>query len=204
MSGSSTPASASGVCADGHQDDTILWARVGSGDAEAFGVLFDRHAKAIYNYCFRRTGDWATAEDLLSIVFLEAWRRRDKALPAGKVLPWFYGIATNVVRNQHRSQRRHAAALGRLASNLAEHHSGDRSDERLDDQQQMREALALISRLPRKEQDVVALCGWSGLTYEEASVALDVPIGTVRSRLSSARRRLNELRRAFGHMESEA
>jgi DNA-directed RNA polymerase specialized sigma24 family protein len=76
-----------------------LWARSRLGDTDAFGLLFERHARAIYNYCFRRTGDWAVAEDLLSVVFLEAWRRRNKDLPEGKVLPWLFGIATNVVRN---------------------------------------------------------------------------------------------------------
>ena len=71
--------------------DSVLWSRSRAGDAEAFGSLFDRHAKAIYNYCFRRIGDWAAAEDMLSVVFLEAWRRRDNELPPDKVLPWLYG-----------------------------------------------------------------------------------------------------------------
>jgi DNA-directed RNA polymerase specialized sigma24 family protein len=92
----------------GHEEkmepsDASLWARSRAGDADAFGLLFDRHAKAIYNYCFRRIGSRATAQDLLSMVFLEAWRRRDKELPPDKVLPWLYGIATNVVRHQRRS-----------------------------------------------------------------------------------------------------
>ena len=49
-------------------------------------MLFERHAPTIYNYCFRRVGSWAVAEDLVSIVFLEAWRRVDKKLPSGKEL----------------------------------------------------------------------------------------------------------------------
>jgi Sigma-70 region 2 len=69
-------------------DDSTLWARSRAGDADAFTTLFERHATMIYNYCFRRVGDWAAAEGLLSIVFLEAWRRRQKHLPPGKVLPW--------------------------------------------------------------------------------------------------------------------
>jgi len=87
-------------------DDSVLWARSARGDADAFTVLFERHADEIYNYCFRRIGEWSVAEDVLSIVFLEAWRRRDKELPPGKVLPWLYGIATNVVRNRRRSELR--------------------------------------------------------------------------------------------------
>ena len=50
-------------------------------NSEAFGLLFERHGPAIYNYCVRRVGSWAVAEDLVSIVFLEAWRRVDKQLP---------------------------------------------------------------------------------------------------------------------------
>ena len=56
--------------------DRELWRRAVAGDAEAFGQLFDLHAKAVYNFCFRRLADWAMAEDMTSAVFLEAWRRR--------------------------------------------------------------------------------------------------------------------------------
>ena len=66
-------------------DDSVLWARARSGDAEAFGMLFEsRHGRTIYNYCFRRVGSWSVAEDLVSVVFLEAWRRVDKPLPSGR------------------------------------------------------------------------------------------------------------------------
>jgi RNA polymerase sigma-70 factor (ECF subfamily) len=181
------------------QSDAELWSRSRSGDAQAFGFLFERHAGAIYNFCFRRIGDWAAAEDLLSIVFLEAWRRRDKELPDDKVLPWLFGIATNVVRNRRRSERRYAGALRRMAKPQPERDSAERWDERLDDEQQMRRVLALIAQLPRHQQDVFVLCGWMGLSNEDAALALGVPLGTVRSRLSRARRRLRELDPAFGH-----
>jgi RNA polymerase sigma-70 factor (ECF subfamily) len=69
---------------------------------------------------------------------------------------------------------------------------------RLDDQAAMRELLQLFARLPRREQDVLALCDWSGLSYEDAAVALDIPIGTVRSRLARGRRRLRELATSSG------
>jgi RNA polymerase sigma-70 factor (ECF subfamily) len=57
--------------------DASLWARSRAGDTEAFGLLFERHAKAMYNYCFRRLGSWAAAEDILSVVLLEDCRRRE-------------------------------------------------------------------------------------------------------------------------------
>ncbi len=59
--------------------------------------------------------------------------------------------------------------------------------------------LVSFAKLPRREQEVIALCRWSGLSYDEAAVALDVPIGTVRSRLARARRRLGELDSGSGH-----
>jgi RNA polymerase sigma-70 factor (ECF subfamily) len=78
-------------------------------------VLFDRHARAVYNHCFRRTADWSMAEDLTSVVFLEAWWRRDDVrIQPDTALPWFLGIANNLLRNAHRSLRRHRAALARL------------------------------------------------------------------------------------------
>lgn len=181
-------------------DDGVLWGRARLGDPDAFGALFERHADAIYNYCFRRIGDWATAEDLLSIVFLEAWRRRRKELPPDKVLPWLYGIATNVVRNQRRSRRRFAAALRRLPKPRLEEATAD-SAERLDDERQLKQVRTLLSQLPQREQEVFVLCAWFELSYEDAAVALSIPVGTVRSRLSRARSRLRELAPGFGHEE---
>ncbi|MDX6479826.1 MAG: hypothetical protein QOG85_336 [Gaiellaceae bacterium] len=181
--------------------DDELWARSRAGDREAFGTLYDRHARLIYNYCFRRVGSRETAQDLLSMVFLEAWRRRDKRLEADKVLPWLYGIATNVVRHQHRSERRFAAALSRLPAAERQPDFAGTADEHLDYERQAREALSRLAMLPRREQDVVALCVGMELSYEDAAVALGLPIGTVRSRLSRARARLLELDPGSGHKQ---
>jgi RNA polymerase sigma factor (sigma-70 family) len=183
--------------------DSHLWAAARTGDCEAFGTLFERHATAIYNYCFRRVGSWATAEDLTSVTFLEAWRRRDVELADGMVLPWLYGIATNVVRNANRSTRRYVHALARLGPPRPTPDFSGAADARLDDEAAMRKILALVSRLRREEQDVLSLCAWSDLSYEEAAVALGVPVGTVRSRLSRARTHLRELGGDTGHEVSE-
>jgi len=180
-------------------DDSVLWSRARSGDADAFGVLFERHARTIYNYCFRRVGSWAVAEDLVSIVFLEAWRRVDKKLPCGKELPWLFGIATNVVRNRRRAERRYAAALRRVPQPRPDPSFADDSDQRVDDEDLVGRVIALVARLPRREQDVFALCALSELSYEDAAVALGIPVGTVRSRLSRARARLRELDSDSGH-----
>jgi len=184
--------------------DASLWERSRAGEAEAFGLLFERHAKEIYNYSFRLVGDWLTAEDLLSLTFLEAWRRRDKQLPEAKVLPWLFGIATNVARNRRRSDRRYAAALKRVPAPQPEPDFAERCVSRLDDERRMREAMAVLARLPAHEREVFVLCTCMGLSYDDAALALGVPIGTVRSRLSRARTHLRELESACGHEEERA
>ncbi len=180
--------------------DRVLWRQAREGDDIAFGVLFERHAGRIYNYCFRRTADWAVAEELTSTTFLHAWRTRGRApLQAESALPLLYGIATNVLRNQRRSLRRRREAFARLPLERAEEPDfAEEASTRLDDQAAMRRLLRLFARLPRREQDVVALCDWSGLSYEDTAAALDIPIGTVRSRLARGRHRLRELANTCG------
>jgi RNA polymerase sigma-70 factor (ECF subfamily) len=183
----------------GPPNDAELWRLAARGDASAFGVLFERHSRAVYNFCFRRTGDWSVAEDLTSVVFLEAWRRRGEVrLKDGRALPWLLGVAVNVLRNRRRSERRHRAALERLPIPPSVDFADD-ADGRLDDERRMRATLRTIAKLPRREQEVLALCVWAGLSYEDAALALSLPVGTVRSRLSRARVRVRELMNESGH-----
>jgi RNA polymerase sigma-70 factor, ECF subfamily len=178
---------------DVKSSDTELWTRVRAGDAEAFGSLYARYANAVYSYCFRRSADWAVADELTSVVFLEAWRRRqDVELHSGSLLPWLLGVATNASRNQRRSMRRFRAALERLPSLEPARDFADDLTERLEVQEQMRAVLNEIRRLPSIEQDVLSLCIWEGLTSAEASSALGIPEGTVRTRLMRARARLRQ------------
>ena len=179
--------------------DDELWVKARGGDAEAFATLFERHSRGIYNFCFRRTADWAAAEDLMSIVFLEAWRRREKNLPPGMVRAWLFGIATFVVRNRWRTERRHRRALERLPRESPTPDFAADVEARLTDESRMAVLLRHLRMLPARERDVLALCVWSELGYEEAAVALGIPVGTVRSRLSRARGRLRELSARSGH-----
>lgn len=170
--------------------DADLWRRAAEGDPEAFGELFSRHARAVHAFCARRTGDLSLADDLTSIVFLEAWRRRSQVvLTADHALPWLLGVAANVARASSRARLRYRRAIDRLpAGEPADDDGGVAA--RVDAQRQLDVALRAVRRLSAAERDVVALVLWSGLTYAEAGTALGVPVGTVRSRLSRARRRL--------------
>jgi RNA polymerase sigma-70 factor (ECF subfamily) len=139
------------------------------------------------------------AFNLTSVVFLEAWRRRDVALEADSALPWLYGVAVNVLRNANRSLRRHRQALARVPVPPDEPDPADDVAGRLDDERRMRDVLRVVGRLPRHEREVLQLCAWDRLSYEDAAATLGVPVGTIRSRLSRARRRLGELADDTGH-----
>jgi RNA polymerase sigma factor (sigma-70 family) len=184
--------------------DRELWARGAAGDAEAFGVLFERHGDAISGYLFRRAADWALAEELTSVVFLEAWRHRAVTLERESALPWLYGTATNVLRNQRRSLRRHRAALARLPRPRSEPDFAEEASERASDASTLRQLLPVLERLPGRYREVFSLCVLAELSYEEAAAALGIPVGTVRSRLSRARARMAELAAASGHELGES
>lgn len=185
--------------------DGDLWVRILDGERDAFGDVFSRHAAPIYNFCFRRTADWAAAEDLTSAVFLVAWQRKaDARLVDDSVLPWLYGIAINVVRNHRRSLRRQELGAARMPNMQTVVDPADGVAERLDDAEQMGRVLRMLERLPQRHQDVITLCLWQGLSYEEAALALKVPVGTLRSRLSRARRRLRKLAASDGHVGPES
>ncbi|MGN9761710.1 RNA polymerase sigma factor [Streptomyces sp. SD31] len=171
--------------------DTNLRKRIRAGDHNAFGELFDAYARSVYNHAFRLTGEWSTAEDVVSLTFLEAWRLRERLdEEGGSPRPWLLGIATNVTRNTRRAARRHAAALARLPREETVRDFADEVAERLDDSAQLAVVRTALGRLRRAEREVLALCVWSGLDYGAAAQALGVPVGTVRSRLSRARTKL--------------
>lgn len=172
--------------------DQALWRRSVAGEADAFGELYERHDRAVLAYCLWRTGDPAQAEDLTSVVFLEAWRRRASlSVSTATARPLLLGIATNLVRNHWRARRRHRAALDRLgrATELRPGHDDD-SIERLDAVGRLSAVRSHLDALPQRDRDVIALVALGELSYEETAAVLGVPVGTVRSRLSRARARL--------------
>lgn len=178
---------------DGGTSDARLWARACAGDHSAFGDLFVRHVNRVHTYCFRRTGSWTLAEDATSQTFMEAWRRRSSIAVIDSLLPWLFATANNVCRNSERSRRRTANLLARTPQPAD---VGDHAEDvaaRVDDERQMQRVLSALRTLKRADQDVVAMCDWEGLSYDEAAAALGIPIGTVRSRLSRARARLKLL-----------
>jgi RNA polymerase sigma factor (sigma-70 family) len=170
-------------------DDADLW-ELSAKDPEAFGEIFRRHARAVFAICYWRTGDAAVAEDVTSVVFLEAWKRRDVVvLEQRSALPWLLGVANHTSRNATRSLRRYSQALKRLDG----HRSlldDDAVIDRLDAEISLNMVNEVARELNEQEREIVLLVFWSGLSYEAAAVALGVPVGTIRSRVSRTRRKL--------------
>ncbi|WP_338678123.1 RNA polymerase sigma factor [Streptomyces sp. SCSIO 30461] len=174
--------------------DFSLHARVRAGDPEAFREMFQDHAQMVYRHAVRVSGDWAVAQDVVSLTFLEAWRLRGKLRDEGDTpRPWLMGIATNVLRNAARAARRHDRVVARIPAAEAVPDFADELIGRIADAEQIAAAQAVLAQLRRAEREVFTLCVWSGLSYAEAAQALGVPVGTVRSRLARARSRLRDL-----------
>ena len=175
--------------------DQELWSLAADQHAgPAFGELFERHADRIYAHCFHRTGSWSMAEDLTSVVFLEAWRRRREVRFSGdSVLPWLLAVANNATLNAQRTLRRHRRLLVKLPPAGQEPDIAEDAARRVDTERAAAHLLCALDGLREPEREVLALCDWAGLSYAEASDALGVPAGTIRSRLSRARQHLRDL-----------
>jgi RNA polymerase sigma factor (sigma-70 family) len=166
-------------------------ARLRDGDQQALGELFDEYATSVYNHAYWVVGDWSAAEDVVSLTFMEVWRLRERLDPdGGSLRPWLLGVATNVGRNLKRARRSHREALAKMPRPAPVPDFADEVIGRITDAQRLEEVRTAIGRLRKHERDVLLLCAGAGLDYAEAAEALGVPIGTVRSRLSRARKKL--------------
>jgi RNA polymerase sigma factor (sigma-70 family) len=158
-----------------------------------FAVVFDRHYDAVHRYLARRVGP-DLADDLAADTFTTAFdvrRRYDTAHP--DALPWLFGIATNLLRHHRRGEARRLRAYARL-DRLADADGGFGGAEARVDAGRAGPAIAdALTRLSAGDRDVLLLFAWADLRYEEIAVALRIPVGTVRSRLHRARRRVREL-----------
>jgi RNA polymerase sigma factor (sigma-70 family) len=162
-------------------------------EPERFAVLFDRHAPHIHRYLARRA-DSQAADDLVAETFLAAFAKRDRYDPGHPdARPWLYGIATNLV-NQHRRDQARQYQIRRAV--VTEPDVPGHADRVAADvtAQAMRTLLhEALAALPAIDRDVLLLVAWEQLTYQEVSRALDIPVGTVRSRLHRARTKTRQV-----------
>jgi len=159
--------------------DADRWSRAAHGDGEAFGLIFDRHRDRVLRHSLRLVPNWHDAEEVVALTFLEAWRKRERVrFVEGSVLPWLLVTATNVSRNLSRTARRHRALLDRLPP--PEHREFEMDDT----------AVAALRGLPLNDRQVLTLSVLEGFSEAEVAEALGIARGTVKSRLSRAKKKL--------------
>jgi len=153
-----------------------------AGPPQRFHAVVDRHFDAIAGFLARRVGPDA-AQDLAQEVFVTAFRKRRKFDASyGSARPWLFGIASKAVASHRRDERRQLELLQRA---LALPEPTVTPTEGLDP-----DLYAGLTDLARRDRDALLLHAWGELSYDEIAQALDVPVGTVRSRIHRARRQL--------------
>ena len=168
----------------------------------AFAELYDRHERVIFRYAARRLGA-SEADDIASETFLVAFTRRRDFTGSEDARPWLLGIATTLMRSHARTEAK--AWRGMLASDLArtDIDQVDAADARLDAKRLTRRLGKALARLPTGDRDTLLLYTFGELDYEGISQALSIPVGTVRSRLNRARRKLRAAIEPISSQEEE-
>ncbi|HTI33555.1 MAG TPA: sigma-70 family RNA polymerase sigma factor [Miltoncostaea sp.] len=182
--------------------DEDLLTLVERGDAEAFEVVYDRHARVAYSLAFRLLGERGAAEDLVQDAFLAVWRNAAGYTPArGSVRNWLLSIVHN--RGVDRLRTLAAMARRRDALEQAELQRPDGVDAaELGVGRVMAGHLREeLSRLPGDQFEVLKLAYYGGFTHHEIAEMLGLPLGTVKSRM---RLGLERLRRGMGAAEAAA
>lgn len=162
--------------------DEVLVAAAQAGSSEAFSQLVQRHQQALRAFLRRACGNWAQADDLAQETFLAAWSRIERLKTGASVRAWLCGIGYNkhlsAVRSGSRDRVRDASYEADREAVL----EADVAD---------RMALeAAMSELPPEQRACVALCLAADFSHAEASEALSLPLGTVKSHVTRGRARL--------------
>ena len=170
------------------------------GEPEAFGLIYDRHAATVLRFLGRRAGA-KVAEGLVGELFRIAFERR-KTFDASRAsaLPWLYGIGSNLLLKHRRSEARRLRASARMAADSGRA-DGRATAAALDARLLFPRVAGAIEALPDDERAALLLFAWEELPYQSVAEALELPIGTVRSRLNRARAHLRELLEPKGKKE---
>lgn len=161
-------------------------------DPHAFAEIFDRHHEGIYRFVWTRAGA-DRADDLAAEVFRIAFEKRhDYDLDYRSAKPWLFGIASRLTKQTHRESAKRDHARERAALR-ARPTGGADPQEHLDRRPSSGSPAAdAVERLPERDREPLVLYAWGDLTYEEIAESLDIPVGTVRSRIHRARQQVRQ------------
>jgi RNA polymerase sigma-70 factor (ECF subfamily) len=181
--------------------ETELIEQAQHGDRNAFGELVRRYYPGVVQVVFRLCGDAGLAEDMAQEAFLRAWINLPSFHPQSSLRNWFYRIAANATLDVLR--RRPEETLGDESARMLPDQAAGPETALIE-----KERVALLQQsmqsLPEAARSVLVLREYGGLSYQEIASVLDVPVGTVMSRLNYARNRLRKLLKAqLLQMESE-
>ncbi|MFV2127544.1 RNA polymerase sigma factor [Micromonospora sp. LOL_013] len=161
-------------------------------DPDRFAQVYEKHAGMLYGYAYRRVGR-EIAEDVVADAFVAAFRARHTYDPGyPNAFPWLLSIVHRELARHHRAENARYRAYLRVKPDSGEEALADRVVAAATAQAWRRPLATALARLGQKERDVLLMVAWGGLSYEEVARSLNIPIGTVRSRLNRARRRMRD------------
>lgn len=172
-------------------DDDALLARLRKGDARAFEEMVIRYQHRVFGVALRMLGRRAEAEEVAQEAFLRAHRSVGGFRGDAKLSTWLYAITSRLCLNRlasadRRRVRHDEEALARAAD------EGASATDQLERREREAAVHRAIAELSAERRLVLVLCDLEGLSYEEIAHALEMPVGTVRSRLHRARMDLRE------------
>ena len=175
--------------------DEALVQAMAAGDKQALQVLFARHNVRVFRFVLRFLNDEATAEDVVSEVFFDAWRQADKFEARSQVSTWLMAIARNKALSQLR--RRQTEELDEEVAEFIED-TADTPEVAMQKKQQGSILLDCLTQLSPAHREIIDLVYYHGNTIDEVAEIIGVPQNTVKTRMFYARKRIAELMAAKG------
>ena len=171
-------------------DERLLVTQTLGGDREAFRLIVLRHQRHLTEIVYRQTGDRSGAEDMVQETFLRAYRALGRFDPKYRLSTWLSRIALNVARDQGRKKKVRDDALPRLK--VSENTVPGPFEAALDSERRGT-VLDALDVLPTAQREVLVLSVYGGFSQREIAGLLDLPLGTVKSRLRAALTKLRDL-----------
>ena len=166
-----------------------LVARAQNGDRNAFSELVHTHAQGVLNVVYRMCGDMQVSEDAAQETFIQAWMRLQSYRPQTSLRNWLYRIAVNTAIDMLRKEKR---ILPGAVEDLNLTDAGPGPETLVANSERTEMVQDAVLALPDASRAVLVLREFEGLSYQEIAEALDIPVGTVMSRLNYARKLLRE------------
>lgn len=172
--------------AEEERDDFRLMALAGEGEEEAFAVLVGRYQRALLNF-FARMGAYTHAEDLAQETFVRLWKYRRKYKPSARFTTFLYTLARNAWLDSVRARQRFAVFTARY-----QEEAPGFSDGGMGEMRKGMDIRAALESLPGRLREVLVLAVLQDLPYSEIAEILEIPVGTVKSRVFTALQMLRE------------